>query len=109
MRFSTDFAIKAEDFYGRGNVFRTMRSAAEGLGVSVTAIYHAYNRKSLCKGYTLTKVPRLFVVKTTDGEYLVCRREKDKYIVMGPKVDVIYPNDVVVVREVTENMWNGQE
>ena len=106
MKFSSDFGIRAEKLgTGEVKVFRTIRAAGEGLGVTAAAVSHAIRTKGLCKGCIITRVPRFWVVKSTEGEYLVCRREGERYVVMGREKDVLMKDDVMVAREVTEGMW----
>lgn len=106
MKFSSDFGVRAEKLgTGEVRVFRTIRATADGLGVTAAAVSHAIRTKGLCKGCIITRVPRFWVVKTTDGEYLVCKRAGDNYKVMGREKDMLMKDDVMVAREVTEGMW----
>ena len=106
MRFSSEFGVRAEILWsGDVRVFRSITEAAAGLGVKPASVSYALKVGSTCRGYSLAKVPRVWVVRTVDDEYLVCRREGEKYVALGAKSDVMYQADLMFSKEVTESFY----
>ena len=106
MRFSSEFGVRAEILWsGDVRVFRSITEAAKGLGVKPSSVSYALKAGKTCKGYAIGKVPRIWVVRTVDDEYMVCRREGDKYVALGAKSDVMYQADLMLSKEITESFY----
>ena len=106
MRPKYEMGIRAEKLgAGQTRVFRTAKEAAEGLGVSTQAIFHALGRKNLCKGHSLDRVTRLWVVKTDDGEYSLCFKNCRGTFETVKYGNCIFDHEISDSREVTQNMW----
>ena len=106
MRFSSEFGIRAERMWpAEVSVFRSVTEAARGLGVKPSSVSYALKAGKTCEGCVLAKVPRIWVVRTVDDEYLVCRKTGEKYVTLGAKEEVLYQADLLCAKEVTENMY----
>ena len=109
MRFSSEFGVRAEKLWPKEVVvFRSITEAAKGLGVKPASVSYALKVGKTCKGYMLGKVPRVWVVRTVDDEYLVCRKDGEKYVTLGAKEEMLYQADLMWAKEVTACMY-GKE
>ena len=106
MRFTSEYGIRAEKFWsGEVIVFRSITEAAAGLGVKPSSVSYALKVGRTCKGFSLGRVPRMWVVRTVDDEYMVCRKEDDRYVGIGQKGEVLYPADLMWSKEITESFY----
>lgn len=106
MRFTSEDGVRAERFFaGEVLVFRSITEAAKRLGVTPASVSYALKVGKTCKGYSLSRVPRVWVVKSVDDEYLVCQKEDGRFRTLGNKSEVLYPADLVWMKEITETIY----
>ena len=106
MRFTSEFGVRAEKLWsGEVMVFRSITEAAAGLGVKPASVSYALKVGSTCKGYQLGRIPRIWAVRTVEDEYLVCRKEGEKYVTLGRKEEVLYQSDLMWSKEITESFY----
>lgn len=106
MRFTSEFGVRAEKLWsGEVRVFRSITAAAAGLGVKPASVSYALKVGSTCKEYQLGRVPRLWAVRTVEDEYLVCRKDGERYVTLGKKEEVLYQADLMWSKEITESFY----
>lgn len=106
MRFTSEYGVRAEKFWsGEVLIFLSITEAAKGLGVKPASISYALKVGKTCQGYSIGRVPRVWAVRTVDDEYMVCRKEGEKYVALGSKKVTLYPADLQWAKEITRDMY----
>jgi hypothetical protein len=111
MRYKGEQGVRAEQLgTGQIRVFKTVREASAGLGVTQQAVSRALARGGLCRGCSLSRVQRFWMVKDSAGEYLVCRRDRyGRFESIGRSGGVIDQKNVVAAKEITVSVWTEEE
>lgn len=104
-RFKSDYGVRAERLGGGARVFRTITEAARDLGVKPSSVSHAMRSGGICRGNVLAKVPRIWLVRTVDDEFMACRREGDAFVAMDRARTRLFPEDVMTMKEITASVW----
>lgn len=94
---------------GEVKLYATKEDIAKELGVTTRTIYRYIEEKKSPPGYTLVKeMLRVFLIRTKDGRFRICKRMNDTWVVAGSDKDVIRDEDMEKWMDISDIFYNGK-
>ena len=94
---------------GEVKLYATKEDIAKELGVTTRTIYRYLEEKKSPPGYTMVKeMPRVFLIRTKDGRFRICKRMNDAWVVAGSDKEVIRDEDMEKWMDISDTFYNGK-
>ena len=90
-------------------LYASKEDIAKDLGVTKRTIYRYFEEKKSPPGFTLIKeVMRVFLIRTKDGRFRICKRVEGVWVVDGSDKEVIRDEDMAKWMDISEVFYNGK-
>lgn len=94
---------------GEVKLYATKEDIAKELGVTTRTIYRYLEEKKSPPGYTMVKeMLRVFLIRTKDGRFRICKRMNDTWVVAGSDKEVIRDEDMEKWMDISDIFYNGK-
>lgn len=94
---------------GEVKLYATKEDIAKELGVTTRTIYRYLEKKKSPQGYTLVEeMPRVFLIRTKDGRFRICKRKNDTWVVAGSDKEVILDENMEKWMDISDIFYNGK-
>lgn len=94
---------------GEVRLYATKEDIAKDLGVTTRTIYRYLEKKKSPPGYTMVKeMLRVFLIRTKDGRFRICKRMDDTWVVAGSDKEVIRDEDMEKWMDISDTFYNGK-